>query len=49
VLRPPGVSEDLAPFSLRFPLGCVNAEEEIDYAARRVIEPVRRLRELTPV
>jgi len=49
VLRALGVSEELAHSSLRFGLGRFNTEEEVDYVARRVIESVRRLRELTPV
>ena len=49
VLRALGVSEELAHSSLRFGLGRFNTEEEMDYVARRVIESVRRLRDLTPV
>ena len=48
VLRALGVSEDLAHSSLRFGLGRFNTEEEVEYVGRRVIEAVRRLRELTP-
>jgi len=49
VLRALGVSEELAHSSLRFGLGRFNTEQEVDYVAHRVIESVRRLRELTPV
>ncbi|HWO40952.1 MAG TPA: IscS subfamily cysteine desulfurase [Candidatus Eisenbacteria bacterium] len=49
VLRAIGVNENLAHTSIRFGLGRFNTEEEIDYAAARVIEEVRRLRELSPL
>jgi cysteine desulfurase len=49
VLRAIGVSEDLAHSSIRFGLGRFNTEEEVDYVAGRVIETVRRLRELSPL
>lgn len=48
VLRAMGVSEELAQGSLRFGLGRFNTEEEVEYVAGRVIETVRRLRELSP-
>jgi cysteine desulfurase len=48
VLRALGIGEEMARSSLRFGLGRFNTEEEVDYVARRVIESVRRLRELTP-
>jgi cysteine desulfurase len=47
VLRAIGQTDDLTLASLRFGIGRFNTEEEIDFAARSVIENVRRLRELS--
>ncbi len=49
VLRALGIGEARARSSLRFGLGRFNTEEEIDYAAGRVIESVQRLRALSPM
>jgi cysteine desulfurase len=49
VLRALGVSEDLAHSSIRFGLGRFNTDEEVDYVAGRVVETVKRLRELSPL
>lgn len=49
VLKALGVGPDLAHTSIRFGLGRFNTADEIDYAAERVIEAVRRLRELSPL
>jgi cysteine desulfurase len=49
VLRAIGVEEELAHTSIRFGLGRFNTEEEVDYTAGRVVEEVRRLRELSPL
>ena len=49
VLKALGVGEDLAHTSIRFGIGRFNTDEEVDYVANRVIETVRKLRELSPL
>jgi len=49
VLKALGVGEDLAHTSIRFGIGRFNTDEEVDYVANRVIEVVRRLRDLSPL
>jgi len=47
VLRAIGIGDDLAHSSIRFGIGRFNTEAEVDYVADRVVETVRRLRELS--
>jgi cysteine desulfurase len=49
VLKALGVSEELAYSAIRFGLGRFTTAEEIDFTIRRVVEEVRRLREISPV
>jgi cysteine desulfurase len=49
VLRAIGLPQQPARGSVRFGLGRFNTAEEIDYAADRLVEAVRRLRSLSPV
>ena len=48
VLKALGVSDDLAHNSIRFGLGRFNSEEDVDYVIDRVVQEVRRLREMSP-
>jgi cysteine desulfurase len=48
VLRALGLGEEAAHSSIRFGLGRFNTEEEVDYVADRLIDVVRKLRELSP-
>ncbi len=48
VLRALGLGEEAAHSSIRFGLGRFNTEEEADYVAERLIDVVRKLRELSP-
>jgi cysteine desulfurase len=49
VLKALGVGDDLAHTSIRFGIGRFNTEEEVDYVADRMIETVRKLRDLSPL
>src|SRR5213080_1057487 len=44
-----GASSELAHSSIRFSLHRFNTEEEVDWVARRTIEVVRRLRDMSPL
>ncbi|HWZ31173.1 MAG TPA: IscS subfamily cysteine desulfurase [Bryobacteraceae bacterium] len=49
VLKALGVGDERAHSSIRFGLGRFNTEEEVDYVAAKVIDVVKKLRELSPL
>jgi cysteine desulfurase len=49
VLKALGAGDDLAHSSIRFGFGRFNTVEEVDYVAAKLIDVVKRLRELSPL
>jgi cysteine desulfurase len=49
VLRAIGVGEELAHTSLRIGFGRFTTEDEVDYAADRIVEAVQKLRSMSPL
>lgn len=49
VLKALGVKDELAHSSIRFGFGRFSTEEEVDFAASKVVLAVKRLRELSPL
>ncbi len=49
VLKALGAGDDLAHSSIRFGIGRFNTQAEVDYVAERVVDTVKRLRELSPL
>jgi cysteine desulfurase len=48
-LKALGVGDEVAHSSIRFGIGRFNTVEDIDYVSGRLIEVVRKLRELSPL
>jgi cysteine desulfurase len=49
VLKALGLGDDVAHSSIRFGLGRFNTQVEVDYVAAKVIDIVKKLRELSPL
>jgi cysteine desulfurase len=49
VLKALGAGDDLAHSSIRFGLGRFNTDEEVDFVGEKVVNVVRKLRELSPL
>ena len=49
VLKALGAGDDLAHSSIRYGIGRFNTQEEIEYAAEKTIDVVKKLRELSPL
>ena len=49
VLKALGLGDDLAHSSIRFGLGSFNTDAEVDYVAAKIVDVVKKLRELSPL
>jgi len=49
VLKALGAGDEIAHSSIRFGLGRFNTEEEVEYAGNKVVDVVKKLRELSPL
>jgi cysteine desulfurase len=49
VLKALGLGDDLAHSSIRFGLGRFNTDAEVDYVASKIVDVVKKLRELSPL